>query len=392
MTTLISFGVRTVRSLASLDVDVFWHDACLDHDPGDGLWELPGHWPWLDQPEPHPENAARLRTFRAVLRDGPVAPRLRWRTGRLATVAELAAVHDRRYLDRLRAACAGPGRTTMEENTVVGPGSWEAVCAAAGTTLAAAEAVLAGEARRAYALVRPPGHHAQVDRADGYCLVNNAALAVEAARRAGCRRVAVLDWDVHHGNGTQQLFYADPDVLTVSLHMRHGPWGENHPQTGAPAEVGAGPGAGRNVNVELSLGAGDAAYLCALDEVVAPLLDRFAPDLLVCASGFDGSTFDPNGRHNLTAAGYRKIGGRVAALADAVAGGRVLFTQEGGYLRGYAALCLHALVEGLLGTGPLLADPLAYLPDDSAMHPERTAADLDAVRAAVGPYWPELFG
>jgi acetoin utilization deacetylase AcuC-like enzyme len=373
-------------------VDVFWHDACLDHDPGDGLWELPGRWPWLDTPEPHPESAARLRTFRAVLREGPVAPRLRWRPGRLATVTELAAVHDRRYLDRLRAACTGPVRTAMEENTPVGPGSWAAVCAAAGTTLAAAEAVLAGAAVRAYALVRPPGHHAQAARADGYCLVNNAALAVDAARRAGCRRVAVLDWDVHHGNGAQELFYADPDVLTVSLHMRHGAWGENHPQTGAPGEVGTGPGVGRNVNVELSLGAGDAAYLRALDEVVAPLLRRFAPELLVCASGFDGSTFDPNGRHNLTAAGYREIGRRVAGLADELTGGRVLLTQEGGYLRSYAALCLHALVEGLVGAPETLADPLSYLPDESATDPGRTTADLAAVRAAAGPYWPGVFG
>jgi acetoin utilization deacetylase AcuC-like enzyme len=372
-------------------VDVFWHDACLEHDPGEGLWELPGSWPWLDVPEPHPENAARLRTFRAALAGGPVAGHLRWRQGRLATLDELATVHDRGYLEGLRAACAGPGRTAVEENTVVGPGSWQAVCAAAGTALAAAQAVLDGEAVRAYALVRPPGHHAQSGQADGYCLVNNAALAVTAARRAGFARVAVLDWDVHHGNGTQQLFYADPDVLTVSLHMRHGAWGEHHPQTGAPGETGSGAGAGRNVNVELSLGAGDAAYRRALDEVVAPLLRRFSPELLVCASGFDGSAFDPNGRHNLTAAGYRAIGRRAAALADACCDGRVLLTQEGGYLRGYAALCLHALVEGLLGVDPMLPDPLAYLPDDSATHPERTTADLEAVCAAVGPYWPGLF-
>jgi acetoin utilization deacetylase AcuC-like enzyme len=352
-------------------VEIFWHEDCLEHDAGEGLWELAGTPEWLDEPEPHPESAARLRTFRHALRHGPVAPRLTWREGRAATLDELATVHSPEYLERLRTACAGPGRVALDANTVVGPGSWPAVLAAAGTTLEAARAVVEGRTGLAYALVRPPGHHAQRASADGYCLVNNAALAAHAATSAGLR-VAVLDWDVHHGNGTQEIFFDRADVLTASIHMRHGAWGPNHRQTGAPDEVGAG---GRNINVELSLGAGDAAHLRALDEVVLPALRRFRPDLLVCASGFDGSAFDPNGRLSLTASGYREIGRRVAEFAD-----RVVLTQEGGYLRGYAALCLHALVEGLLRLPePLLADPLAYLPDDSAINPGRTTADLAAV-------------
>ena len=371
-------------------LDVFWHDACLGHDPGTGLWELAGNWPWLDVPEQHPENPARLRTFRTALLRGPVARHLRWRQGRMAEVAELGMVHETDYLADLQQACSGPDRVAVEDNTVVGPGSWPAILAAAGTSLAAVEAVLAGDSRTAYALVRPPGHHAQPAAADGYCLVNNPALVAARARRDGLR-VAVVDWDVHHGNGTQEVFYADPDVLTVSLHMRHGPWGANHPQTGAPDEIGAGPGAGYNANVELSLGAGDRAYERALTEVVEPLLRAFRPDLLVCASGFDGSTFDPNGRHNITATGYRAIGAWAARTAADLTEGRLVVTQEGGYLRGYSALCLHSLVEGLVGVeGTLLEDPLAYLPDDSALHPERTDADLAAVRAALAPYWPQL--
>ncbi|GGM58828.1 acetylpolyamine aminohydrolase [Longimycelium tulufanense] len=369
---------------------VFWHDACLAHDPGTGLWELPGQWPWLDEPEPHPENAARLRTFRAVLRRGPVAGAVRWHDGRMASPDELAAVHDPDYLSAVERACAGPGQVAVEQNTVVGPGSWPAVLAAAGTTLAATEAALDGTAPMAYALVRPPGHHAQSAAADGYCLVNNPGLAAARARAAGLR-VAVLDWDVHHGNGTQELFYADPDVLAISIHMRHGAWGPNHQQTGAPEELGSGDATGRNVNIELSLGAGDAAYLRALDEIAAPVLREFGPDLLVCASGFDGSAFDPNGRHNVTADGYREIGRRVADLAEELTGGRVVLTQEGGYLRGYSAFCLHALAEGLVGVAePAAEDPLAYVPDDSASRPERTDADLALVRKAVASYWPGL--
>jgi len=358
---------------------MFWHDACLEHDAGEGLWELPGDWDWLDVPERHPENAARLRTFRHALEHGPVAEHLTWRTGRLATEEELARVHTPDYLASLRAACAGPDRVALEVNTVVGPGSWNAVLAAAGTALEALDAVRNGTPI-AYALVRPPGHHAQPTMADGYCLVNNAALVAETARRAGLR-VAVLDWDVHHGNGTQEVFLDQPDVLTISLHMRHGPWGTNHAQTGAPDETGVD---GRNLNIELSLGAGDTAYLRALDEIAFPVLREFQPDLLVCASGFDGSAFDPNGRHNLTADGYRRIGRRAAGM-----GLPLVLTQEGGYLRGYSALCLHALVEGLLRLPePLLNDPLAYVPDDS----QCTETDLDKVRATHSPYWQALVG
>ncbi|MEV8437049.1 histone deacetylase [Actinosynnema sp. NPDC051121] len=346
-------------------MEVFWHDACLEHDTGSGLWELPGRWDWLDAAEPHPENAARLRTFRHALRHGPVAPHLTWSTGRFADDEELARVHAPSYLAELRSACER--RTAVEVNTVVGPGSWDAIRAAAGTALAAHEAVATGRTRLAYALVRPPGHHAQPATADGYCLVNNAALVAETARRAG-RRVAVLDWDVHHGNGTQEVFRDTPDVLTVSVHMRHGPWGANHTQTGAPAESGP-----SNINVELSLGAGDAAYRRALAEIAFPALAEFGADFLVCASGFDGSAFDPNGRHNLTAAGYRDIGRAVSGL-----GLPTVLTQEGGYLRGYAALCLHALVEGLLGLD-LLDDPLAYVPDDTQL----VDADLARARSAL---------
>ncbi|CCH35051.1 histone deacetylase [Actinosynnema sp. NPDC047251] len=354
-------------------MEFFWHDACLEHDTGEGLWELPGTPEWLDAAEPHPENAARLRTFRHALTHGPIAPHLTWSQGRFATDEELARVHAPAYLSSLYKDCHAGRQVSLETNTVVGPGSWDAIRAAAGTALAAAEAVAEGRTRMAYALVRPPGHHAQRDLPDGYCMVNNAALVAETARRAG-RRVAVLDWDVHHGNGTQDVFRDVDEVLTISVHMRHGPWGANHVQTGGPEESGPG-----NLNVELSLGAGDTAYRRALDELAVPAIRAHGADFLVCASGFDGSAFDPNGRHNLTAAGYRDIGRKVAALDLPT-----VLTQEGGYLRGYSALCLHALVEGLVGVGPLLDDPLAYLPDD-ARPVDRDLARAASGRAARGP-------
>jgi acetoin utilization deacetylase AcuC-like enzyme len=362
-------------------IDVFWHPAVLDHDTGAGLFEG-GPSELLDVPELHPENAERVRNMVSVLRRGPIAARLRWHDGRLATEDEVAAVHDPAYVAEIRDACAAGGRTFAPSTRVL-PGSWQPIMAAAGTAMAAGDAVLDGTARVAYALVRPPGHHAGPATADGYCFFNNAALVAERARRAGCERVAVVDWDVHHGNGTQACFYERGDVLTVSMHMRHGTWGVNHPETGSPAEIGVGDGAGRNVNVEFALGAGDGAYTAALESVVVPILRQFRPDLIVGACGQDASGFDPNGRQNVLMSGFRRIGRIVTAAADELCGGRLVLVQEGGYARTYASYCLHATLEGVLGDAPELRDPIGYVPDDAVHGP----VELGLLRTYLSRFW-----
>jgi acetoin utilization deacetylase AcuC-like enzyme len=197
------------------------------------------------------------------------------------------------------------------------------------------------------------------------------------------KRVAIVDWDVHHGNGTQECFYDRADVLTVSLHMRTGLWGPTHPQTGVPAEVGYGDGQGFNVNVELPLGSGDRAYALAMKEVVAPVLKQFQPELLIGACGQDASAFDGNGRQNVSMDGFREIGEQLAMIASEVCGGRMVLIQEGGYAVTYSAYCLHATLEGLLGTGPLLDDPLAYIGDD--FMDARVA--VEAIQSAICRYW-----
>jgi acetoin utilization deacetylase AcuC-like enzyme len=354
------------------ELAVFWHPAVLEHDTGAGLWEAPES-ALLAAQELHPENAERVENMRSVLTRGPLAPRLAWCDGRLAELHELEAVHQPDYIRSIREACETGGRR-FGSTTVLSPGSWRPLLAAAGTTLAAADAVVAGEAEVAYALVRPPGHHAASACADGYCFFNNVALAAERFRAAGTERVAIVDWDVHHGNGTQACFYERDDVLTISLHMRHGSWGPSHPETGSPAESGLGRGEGHNINIELRPGSGDGAYHEALRRVVGPLLERYQPEVLIGASGQDASAFDGNGRMNLSMEGFHAIGRSVRESADQ-ADARVLLVQEGGYARTYAAYCLHATLEGVLGTGRLLADPLAYLPDD----PSHANADIDAV-------------
>ena len=205
--------------------------------------------------------------------------------------------------------------------------------------------MLDGETKLAYALVRPPGHHAQPATTDGYCLFANTAIAAEAARRRGVERVAIIDWDVHHGNGTQECFYGRADVLAISLHMPHGSWSEAHPQTGSYLEVGIGPGAGCNVNIELPYGSGDAAYLAAMEQVVAPVVDAFHPDLVMVAAGQDASQFDPNGRQCVSMAGFRGMGAIARALADRHSDGRLVLVQEGGYGRSYSG-AVHARHAG----------------------------------------------
>ncbi len=356
------------------ELDVFWHPAVLEHDTGSGVWEAPPS-SLLDTQELHPENAERIRNMRSMLVHGPIAPRIAWEDGRLAELHELESVHDQRYIESIRAACEAGGRR-FGSTTVLSATSWEPALAAAGTTLAAAEAVGTGDAAIGYALVRPPGHHAGPAVADGYCFFNNVALAAERFRSAGAERVAIVDWDVHHGNGTQACFYARDDVLTISLHMRHGSWGPSHPETGSPAESGAGDGAGHNVNIELRPGSGDGVYGEAFRRVVEPVLERYRPDVLIGASGQDASAFDGNGRMNVSMNGFHAIGQSVRASADR-SGARLLLVQEGGYARTYAAYCLHATLEGVLGTERLLDDPLAYMPDDSTHARE----DIDAVCA-----------
>jgi acetoin utilization deacetylase AcuC-like enzyme len=363
-------------------LDVFFDERVLEHDTGAGHFDHPGS-ELFEVPELHPENAERLRNMRSVLRHGPLGPHVRWRDGRLATEDELGAVHGRAYIETVRSlVSAGGGR--IDGTTVASATSWEPILAAAGTALAAADAVIAGECTTALALVRPPGHHAQPDRAGGYCFFNHVALVGERARAAGCERVAIVDWDVHHGNGTQACFYERDDVLTVSLHMRTGLWGAAHPQTGSPEEVGVGAGQGYNVNVELPSGSGDRAYLSAMRSIVAPILRAFAPDLIVAACGQDASAFDPNGRQNVSLDGFRAIGGVAGQVADELCDGRLVLVQEGGYARTYAAACLHATLEGVVGwDGAPLEDVHAYIADDFA----RARSSVEAVQSALSRYW-----
>lgn len=292
----------------------------LEHDPGAG----------------HPESPSRLECIVADLQQRPVAGTT-WATPRPAVEAELVAVHQPQYLTSL-AALSGR-RALLDEDTMVSPRSWDAACLAAGAAVQAVEAVWTGRAANAFVLARPPGHHAEVDHAMGFCLVNNAAVAAEAARRAGAARVAVVDWDVHHGNGTQHLFERRRDVLFVSTHQA-----PLYPGTGAPFEVGADEGAGLTVNCALPPGQDDASYGAVFNDIVLPAVERFAPDLVIVSAGFDAHARDPLAQMSLTERGFGAMCAAVLSLVP-----RSVLLLEGGYDLEALAGSVRACVEVMTG-------------------------------------------
>jgi len=297
----------------------------------------------------------------------------------------LLAVHTEAYLTRLREACAGG--PWDGEHAPVTPATWDAARLTVGGVLAAVDAVLGGRLERALVHARPAGHHAEPDRALASTYLNNVACGAEHALRRGARRVAIIDWDVHVGNGAERIFWDRADVLAVSVHQQD--WYPAH--AGAVGATG-GPGAeGRTVNVPLPPGTTDAGYLLAFDEVVAPAVRAFRPDLVLVAAGQDPSVLDPTGRMLVSAAGFRALAERAALLAEEVAGGRLVASTEGGYSPVYNPFCLLGVLEGLAGTGGGIPDPWA---DDPAVRAAAGPADarvhaaVAAARRAQGPWRP----
>lgn len=356
---------------------VFHDDKVLEHDTGTGMFEGAAS-PFLTIAEQHPENADRVRNMIAVLRNGPIKDQLDWRGAEAATPEQMTLFHDSVYVADL--ASRSPAAVLRDTGTTVfGPGSWPAIQVACGLAIAAADHVWSGESKLAYALCRPPGHHAQPAETDGYCFINNTGVAIQTLRQKGLKRACVIDWDVHHGNGTQEGFYDDPNVLTVSLHMDHGAWGPTHRQTGAADEIGKGEGVGANLNVPLPYGSGDTVYARAFDEIVAPAVRDFGPEILFVAAGQDANQFDPNGRQTVTMEGFRQLGLRARALADELTDGKLVLVQEGGYALSYAPYCLHATLEGVLRSDAKLEDPIAYMPEHLG-DIERTLDRLKSIR------------
>jgi acetoin utilization deacetylase AcuC-like enzyme len=288
----------------------------------------------------HPEHAARLVAVARGLDEAHLGDAIGELDGRPASLTELGRVHGDLYLDAL-AQLAAAGGGAIDPDTRVSPGSWATACAGAGLGLAAIEALQRGEAEAAFVAPRPPGHHATATQAMGFCLVNNVAVAAAALAEAG-QRVLIVDWDVHHGNGTQDIFWNDPRVLYVSTHE----W-PAYPGTGRLGETG-GPGApGLTVNIPLPSGATGDVALAAIDEVAAPVVDVFAPDWVLISAGFDAHRDDPLADLAWSAGDYADLTRRLAAMAPGP--GRLVAFLEGGYDLNALAHSAAATVAALAG-------------------------------------------
>ena len=338
-------------------VGFYDHPAFREHDSGAG----------------HPERPQRLEAVRRGIRDASLESRLQLLAPRPATRDELRSVHTAGHIDRVAQT---EGKTTrFDPDTQAGPRSYAAALLAAGSVVDAVDRVLAGEMDRSFCAVRPPGHHAERDHAMGFCLFNNVAVGAARALAAGLRRVAVVDFDVHHGNGTQNIFYDDPRVLYVSSHAY--PF---YPGTGALDEVGEGRGEGFTVNLPLPATMGDGEYGRIYRELVEPIVRAFDPELVLVSAGFDPHRDDPLAGMAVTERGFGQIAAICLAGASGAAKGRAIFVLEGGYdLDGIAA-----------STGQVMRVMLGETVEDGGDSASRIDPLIGLFRKHHGQYWSAL--
>jgi acetoin utilization deacetylase AcuC-like enzyme len=330
-----------------LPTALVYDEACLDHHVPDGFPEVP-------------ERLSRaIAAIDATLTTGVLPPdRILRLPARLASLDELTPVHPRHHVERLRHAVealiegvgldAAPRKFASE--VYISPGSYDAALLAAGASLVVLDAIGEGRARNGYALVRPPGHHASTDVSMGFCIFNNVAVAARyAQQRWGWRRVLIVDYDVHHGNGTQHIFYEDGDVLYFSTHQF--PF---YPGTGASTERGAGAGQGATINVPLPAGSGWSVYDPIFRQVLWPAADRFKPDVILLSAGFDAHWRDPLADMLLCNADYSDLTLEVAEIADTYCDGRLVAVQEGGYDLDAVSQCAATLLLALAGSDQIV--------------------------------------
>ncbi|MCY4147433.1 MAG: histone deacetylase [Chloroflexi bacterium] len=275
----------------------------------------------------HPEHAGRIEAVWQQLAAQGLTRRLLSIAPSPASDAQIRAAHTAAHLNRLVDIAMQERRIFIDQDTYALPGSLETARLAAGAVIGAVDAVCGGRAQNGLAIVRPPGHHATAGRQMGFCLLNNIAIAAKQARNQhGLQKTLIVDYDVHHGNGTQDIFYSDPSVMFISIHQS--PF---YPGSGAFGETGAGPARGTTVNLPIAGGHGDEAYRRLFEEVVSPCSERFAPDMILVSAGFDAHFVDPLASMQLSLAGYDWLARACIALAERLCDGKIIFVMEGGY-------------------------------------------------------------
>ncbi|MBL8019602.1 MAG: histone deacetylase [Leptospirales bacterium] len=304
---------------------LFTDDLFLEHDTG----------------ATHPENANRLRAIRSRL-DRTIGSRFQPIKRNFAEPEEVARIHDIRYIQALESFCKRSGGY-LDGDTPVSRRSYDAAMLAAGAGIEAANQIKSGNLSRALLLVRPPGHHSLQDRAMGFCLFNNVAICARHLQSIGFGRVAIIDWDVHHGNGTQDAFYDDPSVYFISLHQY--PF---YPGTGAARETGTGKGEGFTLNIPMAAGCGDTEYMRAFKEQIIPGLDKFEPDFLLISAGFDAHRSDPLAQMSLSASSFEWMSRELLEVASRHCNGKLISFLEGGYDLNALADSVEAHAQTLL--------------------------------------------
>ena len=288
-----------------------YHSAYLEHDMGPG----------------HPESPHRLRAIMQRLEQSGTADRLLRIEPRRAEEEWITQVHAPHYVAVLHREAPTTGRVPLDPDTSMSPGTLTAAYLAAGGTLAAVDAIMARQVDHVFCAVRPPGHHAETGRAMGFCFFNNVAIAARyVQKKYGVTRVLIVDWDVHHGNGTQHSFEQDPSVLFFSTHQY-----PHYPGTGRAAERGKGVGEGSTINVPMEAGEGDDEYCAVFQKSLVPAADAFKPEFVIISAGFDAHKDDPLAGMGLTEAGYAELTSIVAGIAKRHANSRILSSLEGGY-------------------------------------------------------------
>ncbi|HAW60364.1 MAG TPA: histone deacetylase [Actinobacteria bacterium] len=342
---------------------LIYHSLYLEHDPGLG----------------HPERPARLTAICDLLEDHGIFSRVDLVSPDEAPTELISAVHDPGYV-RAVAEMAARGGGYLDVDTGLSGASFRAARLAVGGVVLAVEKALSQERGAFFCLVRPPGHHATSNRGMGFCLFNNLAIGTRYALDVcGAKKVFILDWDAHHGNGIQDIFYDTPAVLYLSLHQY-----PLYPGTGYLDEVGVDSGEGFTVNIPLPAGAGDDIYLKAFDEIVSPLVGQFEPDLIMVAAGYDGHFADPLAGLNLTVRGYAEMTKRVRRLAHDFCGNRLIFSLEGGYDLGALSRSVLATISELASLGLEVEDPRKPPP---GLPIDESRRILNSIKTTQRRYW-----
>jgi len=331
------------------DESYFWHNA------GNGaLFEPAGGYIQENGSVESPESKRRVKN---LLERSGLMSHLAQIVPTPATEAQLQYFHTKRHIENVK-QLSQIGGGDCGDSAIVGKGSYEIAALSAGGAIQAVKTVVESDTiKSAYALTRPPGHHAEADRGMGFCIFNNIVIAAKYAQKElGIKKIAILDWDAHHGNGTEDAFYEDDSVLFISIHQDNlEPIGRGNKE-----DIGVGVGKGFTVNIPLHAGSGDAVYQYAFEQIVIPAIESFQPELILVSAGQDGSIFDPLARMMLSADGYRYMAKATKQLADKYAQGRIVCLHEGGYCPTYVPFCTHAVIEELSGITTDVGDPFIY--------------------------------